>query len=252
MFLFKKIVAPIFYPLSVCFLVLAAGLALLWFSRRQRTGKLLVTLSFALLVVFGYGWVSHPLLRSLEQAHPLPGPEAQARAKWVVVLGGGTLSDPALPVTSRAVGATLARLVEGVRLHRQIPGSRLVLSGAGSGPGSDTEVMSAIALMLGASAPNILVEGRSPDTESQAVNVAAILKGEPCLLVTSAFHMPRAMALFTKAGVGAIPAPAQYLTDARQTIVPGDFYPATYFLSGMQIATSEYLGMAWARLRGRA
>jgi hypothetical protein len=60
------------------------------------------------------------------------------------------------------------------------------------------------------------------------------------------------MALFAKAGVNAIPAPAQYLTDSRQTIVPSDFYPASYFLSGMQIATNEYLGLAWARLRGRA
>ena len=51
-------------------------------------------------------------------------------ATWIVVLSGDTLSNPALPITARASGATLSRLVEGIRLHRQVPGSRLVLSGA--------------------------------------------------------------------------------------------------------------------------
>ena len=251
MFLIKKIVGPLLYPLPLCFLILAAGVALLWFTRWQRTGKVAVTLSFALIALFGYGVVSYPLLRSLEQTHPLPGPEALAEAKWVVVLSGDTLSNPAFPVTARASGTTLSRLVEGIRLHRQLPGTRLVFSGAGTGERSDTEVMVAVAVALGVDARAIVVEGRSPDTETQAVNVAAIVKDEPCLLVTSAFHLPRAMALFMKAGVRATAAPAQFAIDPRRPIVPTDFYPATFGLVGMQIATHEYLGYAWASLRGR-
>ena len=251
MFLFKKIVAPLLYPLPLCFLILLIGVALLWFGRWQRAGKLLVTLSLALFAVFGYGVVSYPLVHSLEQTYPLPKPETLAQAKWVVVLSADTLRDPALPLTARAAGTTLTRLVEGIHLHREIAGSRLLLSGAATGPESDTEVMSQIALRFGVAAKDIVIDGRSPDTETQAVNVAAILKGEPCVLVTSAFHLPRAMALFEKAGVRAIAAPAQYLTDARRPLAPTDFYPATFPLVAMQIATNEYLGMAWARLRGR-
>ena len=252
MFLFKKIVAPLFYPLPLCTLLLALGVALLWFTRRQRTGKVLVTFSFALLVLLGYGVISQVMLRSLEQTYPPPAPEAFARAKWVVVLSGDTLSNPALPPGARAGGATRARVVEGVRLHRQIPGSRLVLSGAAAGPGSDTEVMMTLAVLFGVPADTLVIEGNSLDTESQAMHVGAMVKREPCLLVTSAYHMPRAMALFAKAGVEAVAAPAHFITDAARPIAPTDFYPSAIALVFLQIATNEHLGLAWARLRGRA
>ena len=77
MFLFKKIVAPLFFPLPLCFLLIAAGLALLWFSRRQKTGKVIVTSGFAVLVVLTYGWVSDPLLRSLVALTP-----RRVRRQW--------------------------------------------------------------------------------------------------------------------------------------------------------------------------
>ena len=43
MFLFKKIVAPFFFPLSICLEILFLGLFLLWFTRRQKTGKIIVS-----------------------------------------------------------------------------------------------------------------------------------------------------------------------------------------------------------------
>lgn len=253
MFLFKKIVAPLFLPLPLCFLLIGAGLALLWFSRRQKTGKVIVTSGFAVLVVLTYGWLSDPLLRSLERAYPPPGEAAVAQAKWVVVLGGGTSSDPSLPLTARMTGATLARLIEGIRLQRQIPGSRLLLSGAAVfGSGSDAEAMSALAVALGVAPANIVVDDASPDTETQAVNVARIVGDEACVVVTSAYHMQRAIGLFAKAGLKPVPAPAQYIAQANRGIGPGDFYPSIGGLVSAQIAANEYLGMAWARLRGRA
>jgi uncharacterized SAM-binding protein YcdF (DUF218 family) len=142
--------------------------------------------------------------------------------KWVVVLGGGTSSDASLPPNAPLSDATLARLVEGVRVHRQLPGSRLVLSGADVfGWGSDAESMSALALALGVAREDIVVDAGSPDTETQARNIRQIVKGEPCVLVTSAAHMRRAIALFRKAGLDPIP------------------------------AAYEYLGIAWAALRGK-
>src|SRR5205814_2849350 len=130
-------------------------------------------------------------------------------------------SDPALPITSRATGSTLARLVEGIRLHRQAPGSRLLLSGASVlGSGSDAESMSAIAVSLGVSPRSIVTDDTSQDTESQADNIARILTGEPCVLVTSASHMPRAVALFRKVGVETLPAPANYIAQSNTSLSP--------------------------------
>lgn len=251
MFVLQKIVAPLFLPLSVCVLLLGIGIGLLWSARRQRAGKVVVTTGFALLVLLSYGWVSGPVLRSLERFHePLSAVAAGSAMKWVVVLGGGTSSDPSIPLTARLSGATLARLVEGVRVYRQLPGSRLVLSGAGVfGSGSDAESMSALALALGVAREDIVVDPGSPDTETQARNIRQIVKGEPCVLVTSAAHMRRSMALFRKAGLDPIPAPAHYLVQVNQGISPAAFYPSIGGLVTAQIAAYEYLGIAWAALR---
>jgi uncharacterized SAM-binding protein YcdF (DUF218 family) len=231
---------------------MAVGFALLWFTRRQRTGRFIATSGFAILVVLSYGWISHPLLQSLERVYPPPGDAAVAGAKWVVVLGGGTFSDPSLPITSRATGTTLARLVEGIRLQRQIPGSRLLLSGAAVfGTGSDAESMQALALALGVAPQSIVLDDESPDTESQAVNVARIVKGEPSVIVTSAYHMQRSIGLFAREGVNAVAAPAQYIAQTNRGFSPSDLYPGIPGLVTAQIVENEYLGMAWSRLRGR-
>jgi uncharacterized SAM-binding protein YcdF (DUF218 family) len=249
MFLLKKIVAPLFLPLPICVLLLGVGTGLLWFTRRQRAGRILVTTAFALLVVLSYGWVSDPALRSLEHYHtPLSAVAAGTAMKWVVVLGGGTSSDPSIPLTARLSDATLARLVEGVSLHRQMPGSRLVLSGAVKS-GSETESMSAVALALGVAREDIVVDAESPDTQTQARNIRKIVKGEPCVLVTSAAHMRRAMALFRKVGLDPIPAPTHYLARANTGLSAADFYPSIGGLMTAQIAAYEYLAIAWAALR---
>ena len=70
MFLFKKLVAPFLMPVPVCLALLVAGLALLWFTRRQRAGKSLATAGALLLVLFGYGFASNRLLVSLERQYP--------------------------------------------------------------------------------------------------------------------------------------------------------------------------------------
>src|SRR5262245_13358418 len=253
MFLLKKMVAPLFFPLPFCFLLVGVGLALLWFSRRQRAGKVVVTSGLVLLFVLSYGTLSGPFLQSLEYSTPAPEPAALAQAKWVVVLGGGSSPNTALPVTSRANGTTLARLVEGIRLQREIPGSRLLLSGAAVlNSGSDAHSMAAIAVALGVPQASIVLEDQSADTETQAINVGRIVKEEPFVIVTSAYHMPRAAGLFTKAGLRPIAAPAHYLTGRGATsFIPTDIYPTTGGLVTTQIVENEYLGTAWAMLRGK-
>jgi uncharacterized SAM-binding protein YcdF (DUF218 family) len=253
MLLLKKMVAPLLFPLPFCFLLVGIGLILLWFTRRQTMGKALATFGFALLALLSYGWLQGPLLRSLEHTIPPPVEGALSAAKWIVVLGGGSSPDPDLPTTSRANSFTLARLVEGIHLQRQIPGARLLLSGAAVlNSGSDAQAMAAIAGALGVPAERIVLDEQSPDTESQTVNVGRIVKGDAFVLVTSASHMPRAVALFTKAGLRPVPAPAHYLTTraAHGFVVP-DLYPTVGGLLTAQIVENEYLGYAWSFLRGK-
>ncbi|HEX8148577.1 MAG TPA: ElyC/SanA/YdcF family protein [Pyrinomonadaceae bacterium] len=254
MFLFKKLVAPFLMPVPVCLALLLSGLLLLWFTRRQRAGKWLATAGAVVLLLLGYGAVSGRLLATLERRHaPVTDVSAAAgRVRWVVVLGGGSSADAGLPAVMRLSEGSLARLIEGVRLQRQLPGSRLLLSGGsvfGSDP--DAETMRALAVELGVDPAALDLDAVSPDTETQAEVVGARLGAEEFYLVTSASHMPRALALFRKAGANPLPAPTHFLTQGDRGSAPADFFPASGGLRRAEAATYEYLGLAWAKVRGK-
>ena len=251
MFLLKKIAGELLSPLSVVVLILAVALVLLWFTRRQRLGKLLATAGFLLFVLTAYGALGGPALRALEGEYaPLASPPADIH--WIVVLGGGTTSDPGLPPAQRASPATLARAVEGARLHRLLPGAKLVVSGAAVfASGADADAMAAIAQELGVPREAMVLDTVSPDTETQASTVRALVKGERCIVVTSAAHMRRSLALLRKAGVDALPAPTHYLSQRNASLSLADFFPAARNIEGADVAAHEYLGLAWNRLTGR-
>ncbi|HWS90277.1 MAG TPA: ElyC/SanA/YdcF family protein [Pyrinomonadaceae bacterium] len=254
MFLFKKLVAPFLMPVPFCLALLLAGLLLVWFTRRQRAGRWLATLGALLLLALGYGFGANQLLWGLERRHaPVTDVSAAAgRVRWVVVLGGGSSADEGLPAALRLSEASLARLVEGVRLQRQLPGSRLLVSGgAVFGSGADSETMRALAVELGVSPDALDLDAVSPDTETQAEVVRSRLGTEEFYLVTSASHMRRALALFRKAGTNPLPAPTHFVMQANRGPSPGDFFPSTGNLRRAETATYEYLGLAWAKVRGR-
>ena len=177
---------------------------------------------------------------------------AAGRVRWVVVLGGGSSSDTALPAGTRLSEGSLARLVEGIRLQRQLPESRLLLSGGsvfGSEP--DANTMRALALDLGVEPASLVLDAVSPDTETQAEVIRAQVGTEEFFLVTSASHMRRSVALFKKAGTNPIPAPTHFLAQESRGLGPGDFFPGSGGLRRAETVTYEYLGLAWAKLRGK-
>ena len=254
MFLFKKLVAPFLMPVPFCLALVFAGLALLWLTGRQRAGKLLATAGALLLLLLGYGFTSGWVLSSLERRYAAVADASHAagRVRWVVVLGGGSFADPGLPPEARLSEGSLARLVEGVRLHRQLPGSRLLLSGGGVfGSEPDSETMRALALGLGVEPAALVLDPASPDTETQAHVVREQVGGEEFFLVTSASHMPRSVALFRKAGTNPLPAPTHFLTQSNREFAPGDFFPNAGGLRRAETAAYEYLGLAWAKVRGK-
>ncbi len=253
MFLLKKIIASGLYPLSLSLEVLLLGLIFLWFTRRQRTGKAIVSLGFIMLVIFGYGVFSNDLLRPLEYKYPaIDSVEEVSDAKWVVVLGGGHVSDPRIPVTSQLSETPLVRLVEGIRIHRLIPESRLVLSGGSiSDPVPEARIMAEVALAMGVDQKDIVLESLSQDTKDEAQLVQKIVGGDRFALVTSAAHMPRSMALFEKLGMRPIPAPTGHLLRESHVRGPIRIFPDLDNLRRAETAFHEYLGLAWAKIRGQ-
>ena len=259
MFLFKKLVAPFFYPFSICLELLLIGLFLLWFTSRKRAGKWLVTMGVVLMVVVGQGALPAFFLERLESRYPpldlTPlGSESVSPIKWIVVLGGGHNSDPHMPLTSQLSSSSLVRLIEGINLHRALPGSTLVLSGgAVHDPVSTAETMALLARLLGVDQAELMVELASKDTAEQAQQLQSLVGRDQFVLVTSALHMPRAMALFEKLGMQPLPAPTAHGIVGSQGSRPWWFLSlptANGFVTARNVM-HEYLGLAWAKLWGK-
>lgn len=253
MFLFKKIVAPLFFPLSLCLEVLLVGIFLLWFTRRQKAGKIIVSIGVVFLIALSYGAASEMLLRPLENKYaPLTDVSAISDIKWVVVLSGGHSPDPNRPITGQLSDASLVRLAEGIRIHRELPQSKLILSGgAVFSTITEAKVMADVAIALGVDAKNLILESESKDTKDQARLIQKIVGDNRFILVTSASHMPRSMALFQKKGMRPIPAPIGHQIKEKQKLTPAMFFPNAGRIEKMERAFYEYLGLAWARLRGQ-
>lgn len=259
-FMVKKIVSQFLNPVSIGLEILVLGLFCLWATKRQRLGKIVVTLGTMFLLLLSLSFIPAKLLTPLEGRYPaLLHPEAlswqgsanAASPKWVVVLGGGHVSDPRLPVNSQISQAALGRVVEGVRLYKAIPGSKLLLSGGGThDPVPEADVMARIAVFLGVKPQDITLERDSRDTEDEAVMIAKMVGAQKIILVTSAAHMPRSVALFKKHGLQPIPAPADYLVKQARGFDLDRFFPNAGPLRQVESAWHEYLGLAWAWLRG--
>lgn len=251
MFMFKKIVAPFFYPLAICFEVLLVGVLLLWFKRRQKLGKILVSIGIGLLVLSGISVTPSILLRPLEYKYDaILDTREIADVKWIVVLGGGHVSDPRLPSGSQLNAPSLVRLVEGIRLHRMLPGSKLLLSGGTVyDPVTNAQVMAEAAFALGVKEENMVLESLSKDTKDEARLVGEMVGDTRFILVTSASHMPRSMALFKKLGMQPVPAPTDY--HVKRPLKFRLHLPSGNNAHKTQIAIHEYMGLIWAKMRGQ-
>lgn len=259
LFIAKKILSQFLNPVSLCLAILILGLFFLWATRKQRLGKIVVTFGTLFLLLLSLSFLPSQLLAPLEGRYPaLLHPEAiawqggaDASPKWIVVLGGGHVSDPRLPVNSQISRPALGRLVEGLRLYKAIPGSKLLLSGRGAfDPVPEADVMTQIAVLLGAKPQDITLERDSRDTEDEAAIVAKMVGARQLILVTSAAHMPRSVALFKKHGLQPIPAPADYQVKEAQGLSPSRFFPQAGPIEKAESAWHEYLGLVWAWLRG--
>lgn len=250
--------ATFLLPVPLVLIGLLAGLLLLHLGRR-RAGTFTLAGSTLLLALFAWppfgGWLLGPLER---QYAPVTDPAVlaadlaarhQAGPVRVLVLGAGHWPSAERPLSSELRATAIARLAEGVRLHHALPGSRLVTSGAGEPP-SMAATAAALARSWGIEA---IDTHPSPGNTAAEARVAAERFGDaPLVLVTSASHMPRAMALFRARGLDPIPAPTHYLRPPPEAD-PWRVRAQRPSASGLHMserAIYEYLGLAWAGLRG--
>jgi uncharacterized SAM-binding protein YcdF (DUF218 family) len=178
--------------------------------------------------------------------------DARARtARWIVVLGGGHTIDRHLPANTELSEMTLARLIEALRLKRQLPAAKVILSGGFGRDGlTHAQLLADTAVELGFSRDDLVLEQRTFDTADEARFIGALVGTDPFILVSSASHLPRAVGLFRKQGREPLPSPTGFSTiDGSPDL--GALFPSSSGIGKLERAWHEYIGRIWSKMRGQ-
>lgn len=256
MFIFlSKLLAPLIYPLGLATVLWATGLVL---HRRGRTwlARRCVLAGIVVVLTFSNPLVSEALLGSLENDYAPAQVDSYPVVDAIVVLGGAT-SPPSPPRLQVEVGDAFDRLLHGMRLLRAGKAPVMILSGGVISylTGSDLSEAARLAAMAqeyGVGAEQMLLEEESRNTYENGRFTARLL-GErdwrQILLVTSASHMSRSVAVFEKQGLEVIAAPTDFFV-VDKPFSPMRVMPDVEALRASRRAIKEYVGICVYWLRG--
>ncbi|RUP34770.1 MAG: YdcF family protein [Curvibacter sp.] len=239
---FKKLLTSLLMPPFSLVLLAALGL---WLQRqRPRLGPWVTWL--ALLVLSALSWppVADALVDSLER-YPALSAQGLSQAQAIVVLGGGIYPNaPEYGGEDGVSRATLQRLQYAAVLYRRSSLPVLVTGGAPEGGRPEAAVMQKV-LEQQFGVPVRWVESASLDTLGNAALSAQMLHAagvQRVALVSQAWHLPRAAALFESQGLTVLPAPTGFRTRLAQA--PVWYLPSAEALLASQTALREWLGRA--------
>jgi uncharacterized SAM-binding protein YcdF (DUF218 family) len=261
MFLLKKAIGFLLMPLPLSLIFLVLGVLFILLFKRRLLARVCFALGLCILLLAANRAASGLLCASLERRY-LPAPVAAiadtSRLKtctFVAVLGSGHGNADDLAASQQLSPPGRARLVEGLRLAILLPETRLIVSGPRMGADRQTHarVLADAAVELGFPRGRILEIDTARDTAEETAALARLVGGERVALVTSAYHMPRAMRLAKHAGLAAVPCPSDYLDrDGRNTSDIGLFAWDAESLSNSTRAWREYIGLVWTSLTGKS
>ena len=234
--------------------LLAAGVLAL--GRRFLPSRRFLLLGVTLFYAVSIAPTAKALIGPLESRYPPFLPDREQTYEAIVVLAGAIQRQP--PADSYTILGTesLDRLICGINLLKEAAAPLLVLTGGGSDPlrptPAEASVMQDQALRLGIPPYAVLIETHSRTTAESAVEVRRLLpEARRIVLVSSAYHLPRAVALFKKQGFAEImPAPCYYEITGNDFIVT-DLIPGYERLRLVDAAIHEYVGIAVYRALGR-
>jgi uncharacterized SAM-binding protein YcdF (DUF218 family) len=249
-----KSLSQIAYPLLAS-LLLAAGAGVLFWRGRRRGGALLLAVALGWLWWWSTPAVSDWLRATLERHHPPVPLERLPGADAIVVLGG--VVEAAVPPErpDPNLGAAADRIWHAARLYRAGKAPRILAVG-GNLPWSGVErpessVMAELLQELGVPAAAILQESSSRTTRENRDRSLPMLQAlgvRRILLVTSALHMPRALALFRATGLEVVPAPTDFEIHSPDHAHLLRWLPDAQALADGTRAFKEYLGRLADRL----
>lgn len=241
-----------FFALPSNFIVLIGivGVVLL-LTRRKRLGQGLLIVSLLMLATAGWSPLGNLLISGLEDRFP-PWDVSRGAPDGIVVLGGAISPDLSKERGSIALNESAERMTIVAELARRYPAARIAFTGGnGNLKGGPAEANFVLPLFesFGIARERVTLEAQSRNTAENARFTKDVVQpkaGERWLLVTSAYHMPRAMGLFRAAGFNVEAYPVDWRTGEDD--VTASFSSLSAGLARTDAALREWVGLVayWA------
>ena len=231
--------------------------AILLATRFAPVGRKLLVASVVLLAICAFSPLGNWLLYPLEQRFP-PWDAARGAPDGIIVLGGSIDADLSAAHGVAVVRGAPDRIIAAAALARRYPNARIIYSGGSANLITDDAAKEAdyalsVFESLGIAKARLMMERRSRNTQENAEfskALAAPKSGERWLLVTSAYHMPRSVGVFRKAGFAVEPYPVDWRIGGRSDLV----VPSIFAVEGLQrtdAAMREWMGLVAYRISGK-
>ena len=254
-FALSKTLGIMLLPTNFLIVVGLVG-AILLATRWASLGRKLMLASIVLLAICGFSPLGNWLLYPLEQRFP-PWDAARGAPDGIVVLGGPIDADLSAAHGVAVVSAAGDRLIAAAALAHRYPNARLVYTGGSpnliSNDAKEADYATALFESLGVSNARLVMERRARNTQENAEfskAIAAPKSGERWLLVTSAYHMPRSIGLFRKAGFPVEPYPVDWHVGGRADLVNFRIL-SVEGLASVDTGMREWMGLAAYRISGK-
>jgi uncharacterized SAM-binding protein YcdF (DUF218 family) len=253
-FVLSKLLGFFAIPSNLIVLIGIGGLLLLP-TRFAGAGRWLASVCLVVLAILGFSPIGSALIIPLENRFP-PWDATRGAPDGIIVLGGAI--DGSGPGNEVELNEGAERLTVVPELARRYPNARILFSGGSGALINDGEAEAKLALRvlesLGVARGRITLEDHSRNTVENAVHSKTIVQpnpGERWLLVTSAYHMPRAVGVFRKAGFSVEPYPVDWRTHGVEDALQ-PFAMVSEGLRRTDTAVHEWVGLAVYWLTGRS
>ena len=229
----------------ILFFLLTAWLAAR-FQKKRLSYYLLITAAM-LFLLCSTSYRPQYLAKKLENKYSTFNPATLKQYKgkiYIHLLGSGYGSDKRLPPTAQLGTTAQGRLIEAIRIFRQLDSSTLVCSGSSvSEAVPQAEIAKKAAMALGADS-NRIITLNTPSTTKEEANALAQRTGTGCfvIIVTDAIHMPRAYQLFSLQGFHPAAAPTNFKVLITQNDLSLKWWPSSGNFNLIDMVLHEYLG----------
>ena len=259
-FYIAKVLWFLLQPSTLIALLIGYGSILIW-TGWARWGRRFVSAGAVLLLIAGLSPLGNALILPLENRFPRAALDKPPPPTGFILLGGAEDRLVGKARGAPSLNEAGDRVLEAAMLANRFPEAKIAFSGGDAGViyTSDSEAEGAAALFtqLGIPRERLILEAAARDTYENAALLKQELDkrgeigpGKRWLLITSAYHMPRAIGAFRKAGFDVEPWPVDYRTRGRADLTR-PFDKVSEGLRRVDVASREWVGLLAYWLTGR-